>query len=74
MGQEWFESNLNKRLHAEALDPERTMAFGSYGYDWRVKQKADKAKTPADVVTFHDAMQLARDPRRPFAWTTTSST
>ncbi|MBV9510157.1 MAG: glycosyltransferase, partial [Caulobacteraceae bacterium] len=57
-GQPWFEANLDKRT--AALDPERTiLAFGSYGYDWRADAKTTKA--PADVVTFHDAMQLARD-------------
>ena len=57
-GQNWFEQNLDKQL--STLDPERTiMAFGSYGYDWRGKAKAGEDR--ADVTTFHDAVQLARD-------------
>jgi len=54
-GQDWLETTLDKRM--AHLDPDKTiMAFGSYGYDWKVGTKA-----PADVVTFHDAMQFARD-------------
>jgi len=57
-GQDWFESNLDKRM--ATLDPEKTiMAFGSYGYDWRADAKT--TKTPADVVTFPEAMQIAKD-------------
>jgi len=54
-GQNWLESILAKRM--AHLDPDKTiLAFGAYGYDWKVGNKA-----PADVVNFHDAMQLARD-------------
>ncbi len=57
-GQEWFEKNLDLRMRE--LDPEHTiMAFGSYGYDWRLKDRAEQAS--ADPIDFHDAMQYARD-------------
>ena len=54
-GQDWLESNLDKRM--AHLDPNKTiMAFGAYAYDWRVG-----SKTPADPDSFNDVMQLARD-------------
>jgi cellulose synthase/poly-beta-1,6-N-acetylglucosamine synthase-like glycosyltransferase/spore germination protein YaaH/peptidoglycan/xylan/chitin deacetylase (PgdA/CDA1 family) len=57
-GQSWFESYLEKRL--SVLDPDRTvMAFGSYGYDWKGRDKTGQPR--ADAVTFHEAIELARD-------------
>ncbi|HEY2658808.1 MAG TPA: glycosyltransferase, partial [Caulobacteraceae bacterium] len=57
-GQDWFEKNLDLRL--SKLDPDKTiMAFGSYGYDWRARDKTGQGR--ADVIDFHDAMQIARD-------------
>ncbi|MDR3508055.1 MAG: glycosyltransferase, partial [Caulobacteraceae bacterium] len=57
-GQEWFEKNLDLRL--SQLDPDRTiMAYGSYGYDWRAKDATGQSR--ADVIDFHDAMQIAHD-------------
>ncbi len=57
-GQDWFEKNLDLRL--SKLNPDKTiMAFGSYGYDWRAKDKNGQGR--ADVIDFHDAMQIARD-------------
>jgi cellulose synthase/poly-beta-1,6-N-acetylglucosamine synthase-like glycosyltransferase/spore germination protein YaaH/peptidoglycan/xylan/chitin deacetylase (PgdA/CDA1 family) len=54
-GQNWLETNLDKRM--AHLDPDKTiLAFGAYAYDWRAGTKA-----PADADSFHDAMQLARD-------------
>jgi spore germination protein YaaH/peptidoglycan/xylan/chitin deacetylase (PgdA/CDA1 family)/GT2 family glycosyltransferase len=57
-GQEWFEKNLNLRL--SHLDPDKVvMALGSYGYDWKARDKSGQPR--ADVIDFHDAMQIARD-------------
>jgi cellulose synthase/poly-beta-1,6-N-acetylglucosamine synthase-like glycosyltransferase/spore germination protein YaaH/peptidoglycan/xylan/chitin deacetylase (PgdA/CDA1 family) len=56
-GQDWFETNLARRMGA--LDPDRTIiAFGSYGYDWMTKARNGE---PAEVMNFHDAMTAARD-------------
>ncbi len=57
-GQDWFETNLDKRL--SRLDESKTvMALGSYGYDWRDAKGTIKAKSSA--VTFHEATQWAHD-------------
>ncbi len=57
-GQDWYEKNLDLRM--SQLDPEKTiMAYGSYGYDWRAKDKTGQGA--AEVIEFNDAMRLARD-------------
>ena len=57
-GQDWFETNLDKRL--SRLDESKTvMALGSYGYDWQEADKTNPAHS--EVVTFHEATQLAHD-------------
>lgn len=57
-GQDWYEKNLDRRM--ASLDPDKTiMAYGSYGYDWRAKDKTGQGR--ADVIDFHEAMQIARD-------------
>ena len=57
-GQDWFESNLDKRL--SKLDETKTiLALGSYGYDWTLKDKTGPGH--ADTVTFHEATQIAHD-------------
>ena len=57
-GQDWFETNLDKRL--SRLDESKTvMALGSYGYDWIDPTKTKPAKSA--IVTFHEATQLAHD-------------
>ena len=57
-GQDWFEKNLDLRMGK--LDPEKTiMAYGSYGYDWAAKDQTGQSR--ADVIDFHEAMQIARD-------------
>jgi len=54
-GQDWLESNLDKRM--PGLDPDKTIiAFGAYAYNWRTGTKVQ-----ADADSFHDVMQLARD-------------
>jgi cellulose synthase/poly-beta-1,6-N-acetylglucosamine synthase-like glycosyltransferase/spore germination protein YaaH/peptidoglycan/xylan/chitin deacetylase (PgdA/CDA1 family) len=57
-GQVWFEKYLNLRLND--LDPDKTvMALGSYGYDWRAKDKTGQSN--AEARTFAEATQWARD-------------
>jgi cellulose synthase/poly-beta-1,6-N-acetylglucosamine synthase-like glycosyltransferase/spore germination protein YaaH/peptidoglycan/xylan/chitin deacetylase (PgdA/CDA1 family) len=57
-GEDWFEQYLDKRL--SKLDPDHViMALGSYGYDWTLQNGAVKGH--ADAVTFHEAIQNARD-------------
>ncbi|QUD86800.1 glycosyltransferase [Phenylobacterium montanum] len=57
-GQDWFEKNLDLRM--SKLDPEKTiMAYGSYGYDWAARDASGQGR--ADVIDFHEAMQIARD-------------
>ena len=57
-GQDWFETNLDKRL--SRLDESKTvMALGSYGYDWREADKTNPAHS--EIVTFHEATQRAHD-------------
>ncbi len=51
-GQDWFETNLDKRL--SGLDENRTiLALGSYGYDWTLGGKGTSPR--ANSVSFHDA-------------------
>ena len=66
-GQDWFESNLDKRL--SRLDETKTiLALGSYGYDWTLKDSKGACsgveKTGGDCATFvgfHEATQTAED-------------
>jgi peptidoglycan-N-acetylglucosamine deacetylase len=52
--QSWFSTRLAARMRD--LDPARTIvAIGSYGYDWA------NDGTPADDLTFQEAMLTARD-------------
>jgi cellulose synthase/poly-beta-1,6-N-acetylglucosamine synthase-like glycosyltransferase/spore germination protein YaaH/peptidoglycan/xylan/chitin deacetylase (PgdA/CDA1 family) len=60
-GESWLETNIDKRL--SVLDANHTVvAFGSYGYDWRVKTPKPQ---PADVTTFQEAMELSREADAP---------
>jgi len=57
-GEDWFEKYLNSRL--SMLDPNHTIvAFGAYGYDWTEPDASGQGR--ADAVTFHEAIQTARD-------------
>jgi peptidoglycan-N-acetylglucosamine deacetylase len=66
-GQDWFESNLDKRL--SRLDESKTiLALGSYGYDWVPKDKAGNCQGQpsgqrdcAKFIGFHEATQNADD-------------
>ncbi len=57
-GQDWFEQNLDRRL--SRLDESRTvLALGSYGYDWKLRDKA--LPGTADIMSFHEATVVAAD-------------
>ncbi|HLI66984.1 MAG TPA: glycosyltransferase [Caulobacteraceae bacterium] len=57
-GEDWFEKYLNSRL--SKLDAAHTIvAYGAYGYDWTAADAT--GQNSADAVTFHEAMQNARD-------------
>lgn len=66
-GQDWFESNLDKRL--SGLDAAKTiLALGSYGYDWVPKDKSGHClgmdpsqQDCATLMGFHEATQTADD-------------
>ena len=66
-GQDWFQSNLDKRL--SRLDESKTIiALGSYGYDWVPKDKSGHCMgldpSQQDCATrmgFHEATQTADD-------------
>lgn len=57
-GQDWFQRQLARRM--VDLDPSKViLALGAYGYDWTLPKGADRGG--AEAVTFHEAVQTARD-------------
>jgi cellulose synthase/poly-beta-1,6-N-acetylglucosamine synthase-like glycosyltransferase/peptidoglycan/xylan/chitin deacetylase (PgdA/CDA1 family)/spore germination protein YaaH len=57
-GQDWFGKTMPEAF--KGLDPARTvLALAAYGYDWAAPRKGVKGS--ANVVTFQEAMVLARD-------------
>lgn len=58
-GQDWYESELEKRF-TKQLDPAHTvLALGAYGYDWTLKP--DGTRSSGAPATFHEAMRNAQD-------------
>jgi hypothetical protein len=58
-GQDWYETELEKRF-TKQLDPNHTvLALGAYGYDWTLNK--DGSRSSGAPATFHEAMRNAQD-------------
>lgn len=58
-GQSWFEGGVDE-IAERVPAAKMLVAMGAYGYDWNKTRK-----TPAQSLTFKEAMQLARDSKAP---------